>query len=144
MCSTSCQRSGQYQGNLTMVLITLTEMAHVKCFNLHISLGYQPVFASVTMHWISFLHNYPTQFVRIQDASFASMTYMYLMEFLKVLCWVLCYIHCIYPHWVTLRDLMACLIVFMRMIGSYICPFKHNLLRICQFVNLQMYYWRLH
>ena len=34
------------------------------------------------------------------------------MEFLNVPCWVPCYIHCIHPHWVTLQDLVACLIIF--------------------------------
>ena len=35
-----------------------------------------------------------------------------------------------------LSDLMACLIIFMRMIRSYIYPLKRHLLRICHFVNL--------
>ena len=34
------------------------------------------------------------------------------MEFLNVPCWVLCYIHCIHSHWVTLQDLVACLIFY--------------------------------
>ena len=86
----------------------------------------------ISDHALNWLRSYlsdRTQFVRIQGVS--SHMNDVPMEFLKVPCWVLCYIHCIRPHWVTLQDLMARVIIFMRMIRSYIYPLKRHLLMIC-------------
>ena len=101
------------------------------------SQGYQPVLASVTMQRIGFVHIYPTVHNLSESKMFLLWWITYGMEFLEVPYWVLCYIHCIHPNWVTLQDLMACVIIFMRMIRSYICPLKRNRLRICQFWRLR-------
>lgn len=88
-------------------------------------------------HALNWLRSYlsdRTQFVRVQDASSHVNDLLYGVP--EGPCWVLCCFHCIHPHWVTLQDLMACLIIFMRMIRSNICPLKRHLLRISQFVNL--------
>ena len=60
------------------------------------SQGYQSVLASVTMHWIDFVLIYLITHSFSESEMFSLMWMTYLIEFFKVLCWVLCYNYSLY------------------------------------------------